>query len=521
MAATSSYRVTVRIPTGVVTWSVLLGLAAAIAPLLMTGGGIHAWAYDTGVYFGASVRLVHGVLPYRDFDLMHPPGIALLLSPISFLSYFVSTSSTVVLARLATIACMGANAGLVARLVRHKGKVAAFCGGGFLALYSASAGSDTVVMLEPFLVLFCLLAFRVAFDEGALSTPRRAWWAGVLLGIAGLIKIWAFFVLLPLAIVYFIIQRSSLPRLLGGAVTAFTLGALPFLVAAPRSFVRDIFTSQVLRTNGTIASPTLLMRLRLASFLLWRALCPSYGAAAVVGVIILGGAIALLAIRRQRLSALDIAALVSVVCISLSLATASEFYSYYVYFLAPFIALLVAFAISQCAAGLRRVLTGKSSSVASGVKAAVALVLAIALVAFSLASWHASEATTSQRGPTPALSFIDRAIPVGSCVTSNNPVFLLLANRFVPSDSHCPAVVDPFGLWLALDPQHPQPSPALEVPQVTMAWQKVFAASPYVLLDLGLDYLIPWTPALLAWFNHHFVVVARQGGLVVYVNIAH
>ena len=37
--------------------------------------------YDDGVYLGAALHLVNGVLPYRDFVLLHPPGITLLMTP--------------------------------------------------------------------------------------------------------------------------------------------------------------------------------------------------------------------------------------------------------------------------------------------------------------------------------------------------------------------------------------------------------------------------------------------------------
>src|SRR6516165_2940559 len=34
--------------------------------------------YDDGVYLGAALRLTQGVLPYRDFALIQPPGILVL-----------------------------------------------------------------------------------------------------------------------------------------------------------------------------------------------------------------------------------------------------------------------------------------------------------------------------------------------------------------------------------------------------------------------------------------------------------
>ena len=47
--------------------------------------------YDDGPYFGSAVRLVHGSMPYRQFVLVQPPGITLLMSPAALLSYVTGT----------------------------------------------------------------------------------------------------------------------------------------------------------------------------------------------------------------------------------------------------------------------------------------------------------------------------------------------------------------------------------------------------------------------------------------------
>jgi hypothetical protein len=38
---------------------------------------------DDGVYLGSAIELVHGILPYKDFTYLHPPGMPLLLSPVA------------------------------------------------------------------------------------------------------------------------------------------------------------------------------------------------------------------------------------------------------------------------------------------------------------------------------------------------------------------------------------------------------------------------------------------------------
>src|SRR5260370_20907248 len=42
--------------------------------------------YDDGVQFGGALRMVNGVIPYRDFVVVQPPGSILLMAPIATLA---------------------------------------------------------------------------------------------------------------------------------------------------------------------------------------------------------------------------------------------------------------------------------------------------------------------------------------------------------------------------------------------------------------------------------------------------
>ena len=56
---------------------VAIGVLAFLMRLMsaMHSGGLDAlFGYDEGVYFGASTSWVSGLMPYRDFALVHPPG---------------------------------------------------------------------------------------------------------------------------------------------------------------------------------------------------------------------------------------------------------------------------------------------------------------------------------------------------------------------------------------------------------------------------------------------------------------
>ena len=59
----------------------LLAVAVAVAaflfrlvPVLRGGGLVGMGNYDDGVYYASATGLVHGLLSYRDFLLLHPPG---------------------------------------------------------------------------------------------------------------------------------------------------------------------------------------------------------------------------------------------------------------------------------------------------------------------------------------------------------------------------------------------------------------------------------------------------------------
>ena len=56
--------------------------------------------YDTGVYLAATIHLVSGVMPYKDFTFVQPPGILLIMSPVGVFSRIVGTHDGLILARI-------------------------------------------------------------------------------------------------------------------------------------------------------------------------------------------------------------------------------------------------------------------------------------------------------------------------------------------------------------------------------------------------------------------------------------
>jgi len=121
----------------------LVGAVAVRAyPLLRAGG---AWEYpidfDEGVYFSAASLVWRGVLPYRDFVFVHPPGILWALAPSGIMSGALGPDTAFVFARWFAVILGAANALLVALIARRwAGPSAGVCAA--LVSYFVTSNSD-------------------------------------------------------------------------------------------------------------------------------------------------------------------------------------------------------------------------------------------------------------------------------------------------------------------------------------------------------------------------------------------
>jgi hypothetical protein len=528
-------------------------LAALTAALV--GGGIAAYGlflphsllgvhdYDDGVYFGASLRLVAGVLPYRDYVLTHPPGIALLLSPIALLSRAIGSDGGLAIARILTVLVAGLNCGLVALAVRHRGPVASLAGGLALACFPIAVSADQTVLLEPYLMAGCLAGTVLAFEHGELAIGRRALWAGVAFGLAGDVRIWAvvpFIALLCCALGR--CRRSGLP-LLAGAAAGFVLPCLPFAAASPGAFFHDIFIDQVLRSAGSAGKGVVT---RLAGVTGLTGFSAQPGTHAVVAitlaaVILVACSYYLMWGRARRCDWFFL--LASVLSVAAVLST-PQFYEYYSYFPGVFIAGVIGLCAGRWAEVLDAVIeavlhrpphelavppdasatqaasnppssAGQPSRALRLIPVMVVLVVAAVMVPVDISKSHTYIEATK---PTQASALVERDIPAGACVVTDDAVVLISSNRFFATNPSCPQTVDSYGAWLSVDASRPPPSPGVAVPTLASEWRGWFSQAQYVVeSSLRSDY-IPWTPSLVAWFKAHFHLVGRTSHAYIYAR---
>src|SRR5215467_3254751 len=150
--------------TAVITTATLLAIGLRLHDLSRPGFLFGINEYDEGTDFGSAIRLVHGAMPYRDFIMVQPPGITLLMFPVALATKAVGTDSGLAVARVITALASAAAVPVAGLLTRHRGLFAALVTCGALAIFPDSILAARTVLLEPWLVLFCLLGALAVFD---------------------------------------------------------------------------------------------------------------------------------------------------------------------------------------------------------------------------------------------------------------------------------------------------------------------------------------------------------------------
>jgi alpha-1,2-mannosyltransferase len=457
--------------------------------------------YDDGVQFGDALRLVSGVIPYRDFTVVQPPGSFLVMAPVALLAKVTGSVWGLAIARLLTAAADTACVALLGLLVRHRGPVAAGIACGIYAVYPDALIASQTFMLEPWLNLFCLLGALAVFDGDRLTRGRgRLIWGGAAFGLAVTVKIWAAVPLAVAGLLLLVRWPRRFGLLVAGVVAGLAIPVLPFLILAPGGLIHDVIVSQLDRADVKHLPP--LPRL---SDMAGLSLFPHLSVHAAGLIVLAAGFVVALGYLAAcwaggRLPAdLDWYALIGLVLVVGMLLFPYGYWSHYGAMAGPFIALVLALP-----AGLLRPAEHRAQIVPLLAISAAAAVL-IAGVGMRQLSIE-----TQLRTSTAYVATADRMIPSGTCVVSDYPSLLISADRF-DTVAGCPAMVDSYGTLLAMTDGRKYADPTA-VRALTAQWQRQFAAASYVWLEWNSQGRIPWTPALYAYFTSHFRLLGLIGG---------
>lgn len=502
----------------------LLALAIGIYQLSLPGVlfGVHGYSngigYDDGVYMGASLRLVHGVIPYRDFVLLHPPGVPLLLAPISALGNVVGTHEAFGLARVLTIAVVALNASLAAFAVRYRGITAMLTAGTALACFPLAVAADQTVYLEPYVVFFCLLGAVLMFQSGRIAGSRRLWFAGLSLGFAAACKVWA---IIPIAVALaFCLPawRNRVRPLAVGVVVGVAVPCLPFFAIAPGNFVHQVVSDQLSRVapGASLPASERLLMLTGLSGLTW--IHAHTWMALLVGIVLVAFVVlAYLLPTRTKIPA-DWFILALAVLSTVEMFITQSFSDHYAYFPAAFIAMVVGIAVARLIEAFKVFEAPRLKRVAGLGVPLCLVVLAASLLVPQQLSYAGTYLSQSED---PSL-ILDSLIPPGSCVLADEVSYTIAANRFNSGGAGCPEVIDGFGVWIADGlgaPPYEGPVP----PQFVAMWGQALSKADYVVLVVTYYYddYFPWTAQLTSWFGSNFKLLYSQTGLYVYQHVKH
>ena len=320
------------LPGALVAW--VVAAAALFRPHALSG--IHSYTgngYDDGVYLGASVRLLHGSLPYLDYDFLHPPGVLWLGAPFAALGELTDASVGLAAARILTVVLAGVNVILAGYVVRSGGRTAMFVTATLFALMPTSYGATQTLLLEPYLVLFSLIGLTLLTTRsGELVTGRRLVLAGAMVGVAISFKVFGVLIAVG-GLLALLAKWRTMRDWAIGVTLGFLVTALPFALAAPRSFVRDVVLVQLQRgdlDNGPDLGDRLPVILGLevvpgpesADRALWLL--------AAVAVVVVAGVMVNLV--RGRLSRLHVVTVAVAGATFVGMAQPRQFFDHYAYF---------------------------------------------------------------------------------------------------------------------------------------------------------------------------------------------
>ena len=457
--------------------------------------------YDDGTDFGSAVRLLHGAIPYRDFIMVQPPGITLIMFPVALATKSFGTAVGMAAGRVVTVLASAAAVPLGGLLTRHRGLFATLVTCGVLAIYPDSILAARTVLLEPWLVLFCLLGALAVFDRDQVAdSRRRIFLGGLLFGFAGAVKVWA---ILPVVVILVLTARRPRQALsyAAGVALGFCVAVLPFALTAPTTFYRGVIIAQLVRRD-IVRIPE---GYRLQQILgLTHASQLATPALVTIGIVV-AVLIAAVTVLGSRLAhslppALDWFAIGTCALVVAAFLWPADFYYHYAGFLAPFLALALALPASRLLDALS---AGGSRRWLALARPVATIVTAVALVTLTVLQVF-GESHEYAGVPASEIAAVKRLIPPGACVATDQVSFTIAVDRLVSTVPGCSLMVDGVGTDYALSNGRNAQTGAGSSPAVVAAWMSAFHTAKYAWLTWEAYRRIPWTPQLKTYFHSHF-----------------
>lgn len=482
---------------------VLLAYLVFRGVILQKNGGIGAaMNYDDGVYYGAATGLANGLVPYRDFLLVHPPGIAVFFAPIAALGSVITDLRALELARLVVILIGLLNTALVYYVGKKAaGTTAAVTASLLWIVWSALIFEEKTTLLEPFVLVGILVSLALLFN-----TSERTWKpvvAGLVIGYAVVTKYWAAIPMLVIAGGVVVSRRvkAAVVYLVSAGVMALVVTA-PFWVLAGSQMVEDTIAAQSTRqvgSDGLLERLALILNISTAST--WSKVGPRLGWP-LVGACLVAVALCAVAVWfRYRKGRIWVVLLVVQGAILLWVPV---FFQGYASFVAPALLLTLGAGAQFLWDAGKSVAARRSLRVLA--VAAVSLTVAYSIVLAALTSFAFGSIGA---GATPAVA-------AARCVAADRPSTIAIVDKMTSNVTNgCPAVYDITGLFFEPEVRASGAKSRATSQGYQDAVLALFAASDYVIISR--ETADGLTPASLAVLKSRPIVYTAKGGkLVIY-----
>jgi hypothetical protein len=351
-------------------------------------------------------------------------------------------------------------------------------------LYAIRSG-----LLEPVVDLFCLAGAALVFDgDGFAASRRRILAGGVAFGIAGAVKAPAIVPVLVVVVLCLPEFRKRLVPFLGGVVAGFGIPTLPFFLAAPGAFVRDVIGTQLGRIPAVnrVSIPV-----RLGDLTGVAAFGGGATLAVMATVALAAIVIAAFVVSRRRPAPFEWFAIAATILAGVAQLGPAWYYEHYAAFIAPFLGMLLGIAFG-------RLFERRSSRIGVAIAGAAAAVLLVnqALV---LHGQTASDIAAT----------VDAVVPAGACTLSDAPSKLVTTDRFVSNRSGCTNMTDPQGATLSY---------GFGSSGAQRLWSVAVEHADYLVTSTPFaQWYIPPDATLGAYVAHNFRLM-QAGGLLFYVR---
>jgi alpha-1,2-mannosyltransferase len=402
----------------------VLAFAVRLSPVLH-GGGLGSFGrYDDGVYYAAADSLTFGRVPYREFVLLHPPAIMLVLAPFALLGRITSDATGMAVARLAFMAIGALNTVLVARLARRWGLVAMVLAATLYAVWQPAVYGEESTLLEPLGSTALLVALLLLLRTERAPSRRGELVAGAVLGAAVTLKIWYVAPWLTICAWQLVERRPRVAaRLLAAGAAAAAVIVVPFAILSGTRMYDMTVRDQLLRPVGS--APRLG---RLSSIFGIRGFVAGHSTIGLVtALVMVVVGITALACLTDRTARLLVAVLA---CNLLVLIGSPSYFGHYAHLVAAPAALVFGVGLARLAHYARW-------------QHAPALVTGLALLG---CAYSAARVATTPQGHPVSGALLASAAPPG-CIAADSDELLIQMNKLSADlRAHCRVLVDVSGI---------------------------------------------------------------------------